>query len=57
MGCVDIEDVLSAEDYKKKIPEELQESESEFVFIGKNPRQLVIPFSITGRPYICNFFL
>jgi activating signal cointegrator 1 len=53
LGCVDIDDILSAEDYKKQIKVEEQESESEYVFIGKNPRQLIVPFSISGKPYIC----
>jgi hypothetical protein len=39
---VDIEDVMTLEDYKKKIPKEEQESESEYIFVGSNFRQLGI---------------
>jgi activating signal cointegrator 1 len=51
LGCVDLVDVMNSEDYKK-IKEDEKESESEFVFIVKNPRKMVVPFSISGQPYI-----
>jgi activating signal cointegrator 1 len=52
LGCVDLVDVLSQEDYQNKIKEDEKESESEFVFIVKNPRKMIVPFSISGQPYI-----
>eukprot|EP01080_Neovahlkampfia_damariscottae_P009647 gene9647-1851_t len=54
LGCVDLVDILSQDDYQEKIKEDEKESESEFVFIVKNPRKMVMPFSISGQPYIWN---
>jgi hypothetical protein len=53
LGCVDVVDVLPQNQYKEKFtkPDE-NESQSEFVFICKNPRKLVVPLPISGRPKI-----
>lgn len=51
LGCCDVEDVLSAEEYEKKYPNG-QPSECEFVFVIKNPRRLQMPISNLGHPKI-----
>lgn len=53
LGCVDVENVWSQEEYQKKCKDEEKESESEYVFILKNPRPLIVPFTISGKPKIC----
>lgn len=53
LGCVDVEDVVSQEEYSERFPDANEhESESDYVFICSNPRRLVVPLPISGRPKI-----
>lgn len=53
LGCVDVKDIVPQEDYSDRFPNDSeQESESDFVFICKNPRRLEVPFPISGQPKI-----
>ncbi|KAL9648256.1 hypothetical protein ABK040_009260 [Willaertia magna] len=52
LGCVDVVACYSQEEYQEKIPQELQESESDYVFVCKNPRRLYMPLPISGKPKI-----
>lgn len=56
LGCVDLVDVVKKDDYEEYTKKNKMEaeSESEYVFICKNPRKLLLPFSIAGKPYIWN---
>jgi hypothetical protein len=56
LGCVDLVDVIEQKDYEGYVKKNKMtpESESEHVFICKNPRKLIIPFTISGKPYIWN---
>ncbi|XP_025078009.1 activating signal cointegrator 1-like isoform X2 [Pomacea canaliculata] len=47
LGCVDVVDCLSQEEYRKKFPE--GESTSPYVFICENPQELVIKFPMKGK--------
>ncbi|EFC40754.1 hypothetical protein NAEGRDRAFT_80899 [Naegleria gruberi] len=52
LGCVDVIDCLSYEEYCDKFSPEEQESESDYVFICANPRRLFLPYPISGKPKI-----
>jgi len=52
VGCVDVVDCLSYDEYREKMRPEEQESESDYVFICKNPRRLYMPLAISGKPKI-----
>ncbi|XP_071512017.1 activating signal cointegrator 1-like [Diadema antillarum] len=47
LGCVDVVDCLSQEDYREKYPK--GESASPFVFICENPQELLIKFQVKGK--------
>lgn len=47
LGCVDVKDVLSQEDYTKAYPD--GESNSAYVFVCENPHQLAVKFPIKGK--------
>ncbi|KAK7486815.1 hypothetical protein BaRGS_00021962 [Batillaria attramentaria] len=47
LGCVDLVDCLSQEEYRQKFPD--GESASPYVFICENPQELVIKFPIKGK--------
>ena len=52
LGCVDVVDVLSQDDYKQKFGGDRQdpmESQSPFVFICENPQELFIKFPNKGE--------
>ncbi|XP_007426827.2 activating signal cointegrator 1 [Python bivittatus] len=49
LGCVDLIDCLSQEQFKEQYPQLSQESASPFVFICSNPQEMVIKFPIKGR--------
>jgi len=52
LGCVDVVDVLSQDDYKHQFGGHRQdpmESQSPFVFICENPQELFIKFPIKGQ--------
>lgn len=47
LGCVDVEDVLPQEEYRKKYPE--GDSDSPYVFICTNPQEMLFKFPIKGQ--------
>ncbi|BFZ02095.1 hypothetical protein BsWGS_05134 [Bradybaena similaris] len=47
LGCVNVEDCLSQDDYREQYPE--GESASPYVFICSNPQQLIVKFPIKGK--------
>jgi len=47
LGCVDVVDVLPQEEYRVRYPE--GESDSPFVFICENPREMIFKFPIKGQ--------
>ncbi|NXN27891.1 TRIP4 protein, partial [Nycticryphes semicollaris] len=53
LGCVDITDCLSQEQFNEQCPDLSQESGSPFVFICTNPQEMVVKFPIKGKPKIC----
>ncbi|NXD12873.1 TRIP4 protein, partial [Nothocercus nigrocapillus] len=53
LGCVDMTDCLSQEQFNEQYPELSQESGSPFVFICTNPQEMIVKFPIKGKPKIC----
>ena len=51
LGCVDVTDVFSQEEYREKFPD--GESGSPFVFVCTNPQELMIKFPMSGQHKIC----
>ncbi|XP_005994154.1 activating signal cointegrator 1 [Latimeria chalumnae] len=49
LGCVNLQDCLSQEQYREQVPEGVQESGSPFVFICANPQELIIKFPVKGK--------
>ncbi|XP_026565418.1 activating signal cointegrator 1 [Pseudonaja textilis] len=49
LGCVDLIDCLSQEQFQEQHPQLSQESASPFVFICSNPQEMVIKFPIKGK--------
>ncbi|PIK47212.1 putative activating signal cointegrator 1-like [Apostichopus japonicus] len=47
LGCVDMVDCLAQEQYREKFPD--GDSNSEYVFIVENPKELILRFPIKGR--------
>ncbi|KFP92097.1 Activating signal cointegrator 1, partial [Apaloderma vittatum] len=52
LGCVDVTDCLSQEQFKEQYSDLSQESGSPFVFICANPQEMVVKFPIKGKPKI-----
>ncbi|KAL0486775.1 hypothetical protein AKO1_012119 [Acrasis kona] len=53
LGCVDVREIMPKKDYDKKYTQASEhESESDHVFICENPRRLIVPLPISGRPKI-----
>ncbi|XP_004855712.1 activating signal cointegrator 1 isoform X2 [Heterocephalus glaber] len=52
LGCVDLVDCLSQKQFKEQFPDISQESDSPFVFICKNPQEMIVKFPIKGNPKI-----
>ncbi|XP_023348454.1 activating signal cointegrator 1 [Eurytemora carolleeae] len=52
VGCVDVTDVLSQEEYREVYPD--GESTSPYVFICKNPQELLIKFPMSGKHKLFN---
>ncbi|XP_030313269.1 activating signal cointegrator 1 isoform X2 [Calypte anna] len=52
LGCVDVTDCLSQEQFNEQYPDLSQESGSPFVFICTNPQEMVVKFPIKGKPKI-----
>ncbi|NXO63847.1 TRIP4 protein, partial [Phainopepla nitens] len=53
LGCVDVTDCLSQEQFQEQYPDLSQESGSPFVFICTNPQEMVLKFPIKGKHKIC----
>ncbi|XP_067871445.1 activating signal cointegrator 1 isoform X2 [Heterodontus francisci] len=51
LGCVDVTDCVSHEQYREQFTD--QECGSPFVFICTNPQELLVKFPIKGRHKIC----
>ncbi|KAM4749552.1 activating signal cointegrator 1 [Rhinophrynus dorsalis] len=49
LGCVEVEDCVSQEQFKEQYPSLSQESASPFVFICTNPQELLIKFPMKGQ--------
>ncbi|XP_067105193.1 activating signal cointegrator 1 isoform X1 [Osmerus mordax] len=49
LGCVNMTDCLTQEDYKEQFPNTCEESASPFVFICTNPQELVVKFPMKGK--------
>ncbi|KAF4804550.1 Activating signal cointegrator 1 [Turdus rufiventris] len=49
LGCVDVIDCLSQEQFQEQYPHLSQESGSPFVFICTNPQEMVLKFPIKGK--------
>ncbi|XP_060116181.1 activating signal cointegrator 1 isoform X1 [Heteronotia binoei] len=49
LGCVDLIDCLSQEQFREQHPQLSQESASPFVFICSNPQEMVVKFPIKGK--------
>ncbi|XP_036160307.1 activating signal cointegrator 1 isoform X1 [Myotis myotis] len=52
LGCVDLIDCLSQNQFKDQYPDMSQESDSPFVFICTNPQEMLVKFPIKGNPKI-----
>ncbi|NXS87770.1 TRIP4 protein, partial [Erpornis zantholeuca] len=53
LGCVDVTDCLSQEQFQEQYPDLSQESGSPFVFICTNPQEMILKFPIKGKHKIC----
>ncbi|MGH0115353.1 UNVERIFIED_CONTAM: hypothetical protein FKN15_006781 [Acipenser sinensis] len=53
LGCVNMADCLSQEQFREQFQETCEESASPFVFICSNPQELVVKFPMKGKHKIC----
>ncbi|XP_071778576.1 activating signal cointegrator 1 [Centroberyx gerrardi] len=49
LGCVNMTDCLSQEQFREQFPNTCEESASPFVFICTNPQELVVKFPMKGK--------
>ncbi|XP_016339469.1 activating signal cointegrator 1 [Sinocyclocheilus anshuiensis] len=49
LGCVNVTDCLSQEQFREQYPQISEESTSPFVFICSNPQELVVKFPMKGK--------
>ncbi|XP_040899900.1 activating signal cointegrator 1 [Toxotes jaculatrix] len=49
LGCVNMTDCLSQEQFKEQFPDTCEESTSPFVFICTNPQELLVKFPMKGK--------
>lgn len=49
LGCVNMTDCLSQEQFRQQFPDTCEESASPFVFICTNPQELLVKFPMKGR--------
>ncbi|XP_030622009.1 activating signal cointegrator 1 [Chanos chanos] len=49
LGCVNLTDCLSQDQFKEQFPQICEESASPFVFICSNPQELVVKFPMKGK--------
>lgn len=47
LGCIELVDCLSQEEYREKYPD--GESESDYVFVCENPQELIVKFHVKGK--------
>jgi len=53
IGCVDLQGVLTREEYIANIPEKYREdSQCDFIFVVRNPRRLYYPIKMKGSKNI-----
>uniref|UniRef100_A0A7N6F7L3 ASCH domain-containing protein n=1 Tax=Anabas testudineus TaxID=64144 RepID=A0A7N6F7L3_ANATE len=53
LGCVNMTDCLSQEQFREQFPDTCEESASPFVFICTNPQELLVKFPMKGKHKIC----
>uniref|UniRef100_A0AAV2LV19 Activating signal cointegrator 1 n=1 Tax=Knipowitschia caucasica TaxID=637954 RepID=A0AAV2LV19_KNICA len=53
LGCVNVSDCLSQEQFRDQCPEVCEESASPFVFICDRPQELIVKFPMKGKHKIC----
>uniref|UniRef100_A0A8D0GIP2 Activating signal cointegrator 1 n=1 Tax=Sphenodon punctatus TaxID=8508 RepID=A0A8D0GIP2_SPHPU len=56
LGCVDLIDCLSQEQFKELYPTLRQESGSPFVYVCVHPQEMIVKFPIKGKPRICKLW-
>lgn len=49
LGCVNVTDCLSQEQFREQFPDTCEESASPFVFICTNPQELLVKFPMKGK--------
>ncbi|XP_073320548.1 activating signal cointegrator 1 [Pagrus major] len=49
LGCVNVTDCLSQEQFRQQFPDTCEESASPFVFICTNPQELLVKFPMKGK--------
>ncbi|XP_034015681.1 activating signal cointegrator 1 [Thalassophryne amazonica] len=49
LGCVNVTDCLSQEQYREQFPDTCDESASPFIFICTNPQELLVKFPMKGK--------
>ncbi|RVE74236.1 hypothetical protein OJAV_G00020050 [Oryzias javanicus] len=49
LGCVNVTDCLSQQQFREQLPETCEESSSPFVFICTNPQELLVKFPMKGK--------
>ncbi|XP_074522685.1 activating signal cointegrator 1 [Halichoeres trimaculatus] len=49
LGCVNVTDCLSQEQFREQFPDTCEESASPFVFICSNPQELLVKFPMKGK--------
>ncbi|KAF6719058.1 Activating signal cointegrator 1 [Oryzias melastigma] len=49
LGCVNVTDCLSQQQFREQFPESCEESSSPFVFICTNPQELLVKFPMKGK--------
>lgn len=49
LGCVNVNDCLSQEQFREQLPDTCEESASPFVFICTNPHELLVKFPMKGK--------
>lgn len=55
IGLVDLQSVIDQKTYKQHVPKEYtKESTSEFLFVARNPRRLMVPIRMPGKRGIFN---
>ncbi|MGH0125364.1 UNVERIFIED_CONTAM: hypothetical protein FKN15_028745, partial [Acipenser sinensis] len=54
LGCENMADCLSQEQFREQFQETCEESASPFVFICSNPQELVVKFPMKGKHKICS---